>query len=177
MGRMTEDGRHEGAVVHIFADGMYGATWSGGPVATDRADGSSLKTDEWQKRSWDEVVAFRVQCTNCSTSRYPECWRGPEWTRVHTEAQQDYSQRRIYAPDRWGLNQDDEERIERDWERHIAPYVAVQPVATATEEVSRAQDQLAEVVREVRAGGASWKDIGEAAAVSPDTAEKRWTVR
>ncbi|MBF6301652.1 hypothetical protein IU459_29540 [Nocardia amamiensis] len=174
MGRVTEDGRHEGVVVHIFADGWYGSGWSGGPTVTERGDGTELDVSEWQTRSWDEVVAFRAICTDCSDSRYRRCWSGPEWTRVTTEAEQDAAHQRVYAPGPWGLSEDAQDLIMRSWEQHIAPFRGTYPVELAAAEVTAAQARLTEAVRQARADGASWDAIGKAAGMSRQAAHERW---
>lgn len=172
MGRETEDGRHEGAVVHVFADGMFGGSWGGGPIATTTADGTFLNASDWQKRADADVVAWRVQCADLTRSS-AECWRGPTWTRVATAAEQDLARRRIYYPDSM-LSGELEDLVMRDWETHIAPHQRVRPVELAAEEVARAQEVLTSAVRDARAEGASWADIGAAVGITRQSAHTRW---
>ena len=175
MGRQTDDGRHEGYVAHLFADGMYGGTWSNGPVATSTADGALLDSKQWQYRTQDEVVGWRVICTDMRNYKAPECWRGPVWTRVATAAEADPERHRVYAPDPYGLDEDTSDLIMLDWERHIAPSQAAYPVELAAREFYDAQDRLNEAVRQARADGASWTDIGDAAGMSRQSAHQRWS--
>ncbi|MCP9625239.1 hypothetical protein NMK54_34400 [Nocardia otitidiscaviarum] len=175
MGRMTEDGRHEGVVIHIFGDGMSGSSWSGGPVATVRADGTDLPTEDWQTRTWEDVVAFRAICTDCSDYRYRQCWQGPVWTRVATADDQDLTQRRLYAPDQYGLDEASEDLIMQAWDQHIAPYAGCWAIEVAAAAVAEAQQRLTDAVREAREQGASWEAIGTAAGMTRQSAHERWS--
>jgi hypothetical protein len=173
MGRETEEGRHEGGVVHLFADGMSGGSWGGGPIATTAADGTRLDASDWQTRADADVVAWQVLCTDLVRSGYPECWRGPTWTRVATAAEQDLARRRIYCADSM-LPGELEDVVMRDWEVHIAPHQRVRPVELAAEEVAKAQEALTDAVRTARAEGASWAAIGAAAGITRQSAHTRW---
>lgn len=174
MGRQTDDGRHEGHVAHIFADGMSGGGWGGGrPTATTAADGTRL--DDRQYRRGADVVAWQVICTDNSTYRYPECWRGPVWTRVATEAEHDPAQHRIYCgDDRAMLPEDVEDLLMEDWDRHIAPFQGCYAIEVAAEAVAEAQKELTDAVRSAREHGASWEAIGRAAGMTRQSAHERW---
>ncbi|WP_405180965.1 hypothetical protein OG225_07175 [Nocardia sp. NBC_01377] len=173
MGRETDDGRHEGVVVHVFADGWYGSGWGGGPKVTERADDSQLHIDDWQTRSWDEVVAFRAICSDLS-HHSKRCWSGPTWTRVATAEEADPARRRVYAPDPYGLDEAAEDQIMVDWLNHIAPTRGTYEIELAAREVADAQIRLTDAVREARAAGASWEAIGTAAGMSRQSAHERW---
>lgn len=172
MSRQTEDGNHEGYVVHVFADGMYGSSWSGGPIATTAPDGTDLDVHDWQARTKDEIVGWRAHC-NGPYGR--ECWRGHLWTRVTTAVEQDPTQRRIYHPggdldygdDGYGL-------IDAEWDHHIAPFQAIRPVELAFADVAKAEQRLYDAVWEARNDGASWQAIGAATEMTGQAAEKRW---
>lgn len=127
MGRMTDDGRHEGAVEFVFADGMTGCSWSAGPIATNSLDGTLLEYNGWQHRTDAEVTAWRAVCTDASDNRGRACWRGPVWTRISTEAEQDLEQRRVFSEDSI-VSDEVEARIMADWDRHIAGHEAAYPL-------------------------------------------------
>ncbi|MFE2961142.1 hypothetical protein [Nocardia tengchongensis] len=172
MGRQTEDG-HEGYVAFVFADGLSGGAWSGGPIATTTADGKPLGGDEWQHRADADVVAWRAVCSDLDSPSGRECWRGPVWTRVASAAEQDLTQRRIYSTDSM-LPGGIENAIMLDWELHIAPTAGTYAVELAADEVSQAQDRLAQAVLEARERGASWEEIGRAAGMTRQSAHERW---
>ncbi|WP_280245467.1 hypothetical protein [Nocardia abscessus] len=172
MGRQTDDG-HEGYVAHVFADGMYGGTWSSGPVATTRADGTDLPYAEWQYRTDAEVTGWRPICNDLNHNSR-ECWRGELWTRATDPTDHDPSQRRIYVETLLLFGSDDEDLIMREWEAHIAPTRGTADVEYAAKEVSAAQRRLAEAVRSAREQGASWEAIGKAAGMSRQSAHERW---
>ncbi|MFR9774171.1 AsnC family protein [Nocardia sp. SC052] len=175
MSQQTDDGRHEGHVAHLFADGMFGGSWSNGPVATTTADGRHLDPEEWQYRSQDEVVGWRVICTDLRTYEAPECWRGPVWTRVATPFEQDLDARRIYCDDPYGLDQEAIDLImATDWKPHIGPVVELYAVGLAADEVAAAQRKLTAAVRVARDAGASWTDIGREVGISRQSAHERW---
>lgn len=174
MGRQTEDGRHEGYVEFVFADGTSGGSWSAGPIATTAADGTSLEYDDWQRRDDADVVAWRAVCSDMS--RYDGCtgWRGPTWTRVASPAEQDLTRGRIYSPDSM-LSDELDTLVLADWERHTAPTAGTYAVELAAAEVSQAQARLTEAVREARTRGASWEAIGKAAGMTRQSAHERWS--
>ncbi len=172
MSRQTEDGNHEGYVVHVFADGMYGGSWGGGPIATTRADGTDLEGADWQTRTADEIVGWRAHCDGPYGR---ECWRGHLWTRAATAAEQDLPRRRIYHSDGdldWG--DDGYSLIDAEWDRHIAPSQAVYPIEVVAQEMAQVARRLDEAVEKARADGASWADISQAARVSERVAQERW---
>lgn len=164
MGRMTDDGRHEGVVVHIFADGMSGSSWAGGPAADTAADGMSLK-GELQARTDEEIVAWRAVCTDCTDHHYRNCWHGPVWTRVATEAEHDLAQRRIHNTDRFGLPEDIENLIMADWERHIAPSLPVYPLPKPDDDTRFTLGLTADVAKVLERHGYPKPQAGETSSV------------
>lgn len=168
MGRQTDDGKHEGYVAHWFADDRWSSTWSsGGYLISDRADGSMLPIEEWIPRPPAEVIGWRPMC-GCG-------WRGSFWTRVDSPAEEDISRQRGYGSEFGDPSGELEDAAMREWERHIAPSQAAYPVELAAREFYDAQDRLNDAVRQARAGGASWTDIGDAAGMSRQSAHQRWS--
>lgn len=176
MGRQTIDGRHEGVVAHVFADGSYGSSWASGPVATHTADGTRIDIADQPVHSHAEVVGWRAICTDPGDYRGVEHWRGPLWHRVTTLDDQDLDARRIYCGDGM-LDEESEDLICVDWEVHIGPAAELHAVALASDEVADAQHKLTEAVRAARNAGASWTDIGRAVGISRQSAHERWAKR
>lgn len=178
MGRQTIDGRHEGVVVHLFADGSYGSSWGGGgPIPTHTPDGTPIPYAEQQTRSHAEIVGWRAACADPGDYRDREHWRGPVWTRVATLDDQDLDAHRIYCDDPYGLDEASEDLICVDWHVHIGASVELHQVALAADEVADAQRKLTEAVRVARDAGASWTDIGRAVGISRQSAHERWAKR
>ncbi|WP_280460901.1 AsnC family protein [Nocardia carnea] len=173
MGRQTIDGRHEGVVAHVFADGSYGSSWGGGPVATHTADGTLLDIADQPVHSYAEVVGWRAFCSDPGDYRGDEHWRGPLWHRVATLAEQDLDARRIYCGDEM-LDEESEDLISVDWEIHVGASAELHLVDIAHDQVVDAQRKLTEAVRTARDAGASWTDIGRAVGISRQSAHERW---
>ncbi|MFC8047969.1 hypothetical protein [Nocardia sp. NPDC057353] len=174
MSAQSEDGRHEGYVMYVFADEMSGSGWEGGPIADTRPDGTRLDRGARQPRTVDEIVGWFAVCTD---DHGRECWRGPIWDRVTDPADHLPEARRVYSgPEHYHSMPDDcEDLAMDDWSRHYAPFHAVLPVQQAAAEVADAQRALTEAVREARAQGASWETIGRAAGMSRQSAHERWS--
>ncbi|MEV6432958.1 hypothetical protein [Nocardia sp. NPDC051463] len=168
MSRQTDDGKHEGYVTAWFADDRWSGGWENGAfLITRRADGSMLPVHEWFPRPPAEVIGWRPMC---------ECgWRGSFWTRVGTPAEEDISRQRGHSSEFGDPSQELEDAAMREWERHIAPSKAAWPVVQAAREFYDAQDRLNDVVRQARADGASWTDIGDAAGMTRQSAHQRWS--
>ncbi|MEV6073423.1 AsnC family protein [Nocardia sp. NPDC052001] len=171
MSWATDDGKHEGWVAAVFADGMYGGTYGAGTVsATTRADGTPIRDASlWEERPRSEVVAWQPLC---------ECgnWRGARWERVDTAAEQDLARYRAYSEDAWPP-EEAEERTYAEWKHHIAPFKALNAIEDAAEAVSAAQAELTEAVNQARDFGASWDAIGRAAGMTRQSAHERWANR
>jgi len=177
MGKVTNDGRHEGVTHHLFGDGSYGSSWSGGPIAEHTADGTPIPLAEQRTRDYAEVVGWRAICicTERHESRGRERWRGPLWTRVATLDEQDLDARRIHCGDPYGLDEESEDLIYVDWDIHVGPATdELYAVGLAADEVADAQARLTEAVRAAREAGASWTDIGRATGMSRQSAHERW---
>lgn len=180
MSRMTDDGAHEGYIAHVFADGMSGSGSSnGGPTVTHRADGTRIPYEDRQSRSWDEVIGFQAVCDG---HRGRPCWRGPVWARVATPMEglddtaylDPFGDRRVHAPNRFGLSESAEDLLMQAWDEHIAPFRGCYAVEVAAEAVAEAQQELTAAVRAAREQGASWEAIGQAAGMTRQSAHERW---
>ena len=181
MGRQTDDGCHEGVVDCVFADGMRGGGWSsGGPIVSNRPDGTLLPPDERQTRNWDEVVAFQAVC---SDHRGRRCWAGPVWDRVATAMENlddtayldPFGDRKVHAPNQFGLSESAEDLIMAAWDEHIAPFQGCYAVEIAAEAVTESQRELTAAVVAAREHGASWEAIGQAAGMTRQSAHERWS--
>lgn len=173
MSRQSDDGRHEGWIAAVFADGMYGGSGRLGVVtASNAADGTMLEVDDWQDRSDAEVVGWRPTC-NDNTHRGRECWRGQLWTRVTDPAERDPARRKLYSEDA-DLSQADDDLLMREWDAHMRPFAGTYEVELAARAVDEAQDWLTEKVRSSRAQGATWEAIGRSAGMTRQAAHERW---
>lgn len=171
MGRMTDDGQHEGYVAHVFADGMYGSSWRGSkPMADCLPSGEMMPYEQWQTRAVGEIVGWRPTCI----SHHRECWRGQFWTRVAAPGEHDPAQHRIYSEDAFLLGEDDNDLILREWEAHIAPLRGTADVRYAAAEVAEAEARLTAAVAAARKQGATWEAIGRAAGMTRQSAHERW---
>lgn len=74
-----------------------------------------------RQRRFDEVLGWCAECTDLAGRGYPECWRGPVWTRVSSPQGQDLHRRRLYCGDGFGLDRDGRDLVLADWYVHIAP--------------------------------------------------------
>jgi hypothetical protein len=64
-------------------------------------------------------------------------------------------------------------RLRREWAAHVGASATAQ-VRRAADEVARAQERLEAAVRQARASGASWAQIGDAAGIAKQSAHERW---
>lgn len=63
--------------------------------------------------------------------------------------------------------------LRREWAAHVGTN-GTAPVRRAAGQVARAQARLDAAVREARAAGASWAEIGDAAGMTRQSAHERW---
>jgi hypothetical protein len=185
MGWQTDDGQHEGWTTAVFAGGKVsvGSTAGGALVRPVDADGHIVYDDGPAEEIIDgrEAIGWRGMC-GCG-------WAGPLWRRVHTPAEHDFDERRIYdAEDRhvyddgkvidareWG----DAPTVVDDavfdaWQAHIRPLQGLEAVRQAARELAAAQARLDDAVRTARTAGSSWADIGGAVGISRQSAHERW---
>ena len=64
-----------------------------------------------------------------------------------------------------------------EWERHLRVVLPGLAVHDRSRQITHAHDGLLQAVSAARAAGVSWKDIGDAAGISRQTAQKRWSAR
>ncbi|HEY1158382.1 MAG TPA: hypothetical protein VGE95_19125 [Arthrobacter sp.] len=183
MGWFTEGSKHEGYVVCVFADGMFGSggkymeinlmTPDGRPVAHE----DDPNSDAWRPPS--QVVGWKVACS-CVPFR-EHVILDPLWTRVWDQADEDLAERRIFAgppasADAADISdREDLELLFLDvWHRHIAPDLSLHRIRTLSGSLKELEAQLDEAVATARAGGLSWEKIGRAVGISRQGAQKRW---
>ena len=148
-------GDHEGWVAPLFADQAIGCgTSSDGIMVATLTDNGELSYDDDRTRPASDVIGHVAACA-CG-------WRGPI--------------QRGLPRDEWGYLDDstDENRIIEAWRRHIEPEKHTELVAEAAERYAAAGRDLDDAVREARASGASWADIGRAVGITRQSARERW---
>lgn len=185
MGYVTDEGRHEGYLVPVFAEGERGNGSTGGGIGDDQiavGAGECAEDGTWTypTRPASEVTGWMV-CCDCwpGDSFRPATWQGPIFTRVSSPDQEDLAGRHLYAPD-------DEvayvaERIEVEeavidvWRtEHVHCAEALGEIETSASAAAHAKDRLDAAVATARRGGASWPEIGRAARMSGQTVQERW---
>jgi hypothetical protein len=155
MGWFTEGSNHEGYVVCVFADGMYGAGGKHRQIHLLAPDGKTIWADD---NVMDQL-----------------------WTRVWDPADEDHARHRIYAGDpssddaAYVSDRGDLEPLFIDqWHRHIAPDLHVHTISTLGDQLKNIESQLDNAVAAARADGLSWDKIGRAFGITRQGARKRW---
>lgn len=163
----TDDGKHEGAAMAMFADGALGGTYGPGKKVevSEYADGTRAAF-EADVRSEDDVVGWRGWCS-CG-------WRSPRsFTRVSVPELEDRGNKIAYEespfPPQWV-----EDEVHAEWKAHIAPDVATGAVVAAACTAADAARRLDEAAVAARLAGASWDAIGRAAGIARQSAHERW---
>jgi len=184
MGWFTEGSDHEGYVVCVFADGIYGAggkhrqinlmTPGGRTIWENDTDPDSVA---WRPPS--QVVGWKVACS-CAPHR-KHVIMDQLWTRVWDPTEEDLARRRIYAGDPASDDAtyvSDREDLEplflEQWHCHIAPDRHAHTISTLGEQLKKIETQLDEAVAAARADGLSWDKIGRAYGITRQGARKRW---
>lgn len=185
MGWFTEGSEHEGYVVCVFADGLYGSggRWmeinlmmpDGQPVAHE----SDPERGAWRPPS--QVVGWKVACS-CVPFRQ-HVILDPLWTRVWDPADENVGERRVYAgPPASADAADISDREDLEplflevWRRHIAPDLSLHTIGTLGRSLKDLEAQLDDAVEAARSAGVSWDKIGRAFGISRQGAQKRWAV-
>jgi hypothetical protein len=176
MSRSTDDGRHEGWILHYFADGSSGGGGrSHDETSVDYApDGSPASTQD-EFRHPGAVVAWQAICTNALDGG-AICWRGPRWERVHTPEEADPDNNRGYTKD--GLAEDGDlvaENMYIDWEEHPLPVDILQKITETTTAIAELEQQRSDHVAHARLLSQSWEAIGRAAGMTRQSAHERWS--
>ena len=167
---------HEGYAAFVVADGRTTGTSTGGgvlirlPDSEDRAAAAwaagraPVNEDTYEFVPWDGVVAWQTRC---------ECgWTGKRWERSTTLPGEygGHDPEDAFLPD----GETVEARAMQDWDSHVGPLDQLGGVSDAAGELEKARQRLDQAVREARAGGASWADIGRAAGMTRQSAHERW---
>lgn len=155
MSRGTDDGRHEGWVALLFADGERASGTSGRGVIVWPDD--DIKREEI--RPFADVIAWQPQC---------ECgWRGVR--RLLADERDENIDRKYNEP-----TEAREDELMAEWERHIAPEVRTARVSDLADRLADVQHDLSAAVAEARAAGASWGDLGRALGMTRQGAQQRY---
>lgn len=183
MGWFTEGSEHEGYVVCVFADGLYGSGGRHMEINLMTPDGRPIKdendrsSDAWRPPS--QVVGWKVACS-CDPFR-KHVILDPLWTRVWDPADEDVTTGRIYAgppasADAADISdREDLEPVFLDvWHRHIAPDLSLHTIDTLSRSLKDLEAQLDDAVAAARSAGVSWEKIGRAFGISRQGAQKRW---
>ena len=183
MGWFTEGSDHEGYVVSVFADGMYGSGGRWMEINLMTPDGRHIghETDP-DREAWrppSQVVGWRVACS-CIPFR-EHTILDPLWTRVWDPADEDIAAGRIYAGPPASADaadiadREDLEPVFLDaWHRHIAPDLSLHSISTLSQTLKHLEAQLDDAVGTARAAGVSWDKIGRAVGITRQGAQKRW---
>ena len=184
MGWWTEGSDHEGYVVCVFADGMFGSGGKHRQITLMTPDGKTVRENDddpdstvWRPPS--QVVGWRVACS-CEPFR-KHVVLDPLWTRVWDPTEEDFTGGRIYAGD---PSSDDPEYVSdredleplfiEQWHQHIAPDLHLQTISTLGAQLKKIESQLDAAVATARAEGISWDKIGRAYGITRQGARKRW---
>ena len=149
----------EGAALSWIHDTGYGpALDHEGGVADVLEDGTDPSTPPDQLGP--RVIGWRSGC-QCG-------WRGAEF---YLRSEWPNTGEYALAPD------EVESRCMAEWERHVRVALPVLAIHDLTEQIARAQADLADAVNMARTAGVSWTVIGEAARMSASSARARWCPR
>ncbi|MET4901580.1 hypothetical protein PV760_12985 [Paenarthrobacter sp. CC6] len=183
MGWFTEGSGHEGYVVCVFADGMFGAGGKHMEISLMSPDGKVIwENDDPDSQAWrppSQVVGWRVACS-CEPFK-KHVVLDPLWTRVWDPVEEDLTRYLIYAgapssddPSYVSDRDDLEPLFLAQWHSHIAPDLHLHTIQTLGEQIKTVEAQLDEAVAAARAEGLSWDKIGRAYGVTRQGARKRW---
>jgi hypothetical protein len=126
------------------------------------------QAEQWRPDA--AVVGWVAGCT-CG-------WRGTPWTRVIAWELADPAARRLVTAGPWAdLEAADENRVMREWRRHIAGWQALDDVEQAAARQAAAARALDEAVRAALTAGASWADIGRVTGLTCRSATERRSAR
>lgn len=184
MGWFTEGSEHEGYVVCVFADGMYGAAGKHMQISLMTPDGKTIweNNEDPDSVAWrppSQVVGWKIACS-CEPHE-KHVIMDQLWTRVWDPAEEDLTRRLIYAGDPSSDNAayvSDREDLEPlfldQWRSHIAPDLHLQTITILGEQLKQIEAQLDEAVAAARSDGLSWDKIGRAFGITRQGARSRW---
>jgi hypothetical protein len=178
---VSMDREHHGWVGALFGDGAISIGL--GPVRVEPvpvglqlgfdADGTDME-DLGICRDGAEATGWIGVCI-CG-------WRSRPWTRVVTQAEEDVGARRVY--DGFLLsggrlfnvnNRVVSKATYAEWVQHLRPDRPLADIADLTGQRLWLEERLAAAVVEARWAGATWEDIGHAAAMTRQSAHERWS--
>ncbi|NHW49221.1 hypothetical protein HAV21_20385 [Paenarthrobacter sp. MSM-2-10-13] len=183
MGWFAEGSNHEGYVVCVFADGMYGSGGTHMQISLLTPEGKTVwENDDPDSRQWrppSQVVGWKVACS-CEPFR-KHVILDPLWTRVWDPADEDFAAGRLYAgdpssddPSYVSDREDLEPLFQERWLRHVAPDLSLHTIRALGQDLKKIEAQLDDAVASARAEGISWEKIGRAFGISRQGAQKRW---
>jgi hypothetical protein len=187
MGWFTEGSDHEGYVVCVFADGMYGAGGKHMQIHLMTPEGQTIWEDDTDSDSaaWrppSQVVGWKVACS-CQPFK-KHVIMDQLWTRVWDPADEDVTRHRIFAGDPSsddasyvGDREDLKPLFIEQWHRHIAPDLHLHTISTLGDQLKEIETQLDKAVATARTEGLSWDRIGRAFGITRQGARKRWDTR
>lgn len=183
MGWFTEGSDHEGYVVCVFADGMYGSGGKHMQIGLINPDGTTIwESDDPDSPAWrppSQVVGWKVACS-CEPFK-KHVILDTLWTRVWDPADEDLTRHRIYVGDPSSDDAtyvSDREDLEplflAQWHSHIAPDLHLHTIQALGGQLKKIEMQLDEAVAAARSDGISWDKIGRAFGITRQGAQKRW---
>jgi hypothetical protein len=187
MGWFTEGSDHEGYVVCVFADGMYGAGGKHRQISLMTPDGRTIweNDDDPDSVAWrppSQVVGWKVACS-CEPFK-KHVVMDQLWTRVWEPAEEDLTRRRIYAGDPSSDDAayvSDREDLEslflEQWHVHIAPDLHLHTISALGEQLKKIEAELDDAVAAARSDGLSWDKIGRAFGITRQGARSRWDIQ
>lgn len=158
---------HEGWVANVLADGRVAASSTGAGVIVHELTGDDVVAGREVRRyegsdhldvviGWDQVVAWRVTC-QCG-------WTGQQRAAVGAaggsrDCPQEVEVREFYPA----------------WAAHVAPHAALYDLEQLIKQARDLEQRIGEKVQLARRCGATWSQIGRAAALSKQGAQQRWS--
>ncbi|WP_051796944.1 hypothetical protein [Catenuloplanes japonicus] len=154
--------RHEGLLGATFADGAVGSAYAEGKVLIVKIGDRDLEPDEFHVRPDTGITGWAYVCS-CG-------WRGTQWLRVATPAEQHLPARRVWSAHPSPPMDAIDLISGHEYSDHITPIRD----AVLASLPDLPDDRALTAVGQARELGASWSDIGTAAGLTPEEAHARW---
>lgn len=176
MGWTNDDGKHEGYVADVLADGRVAVGSTAGGVLV-RETTAADEAAGWVRREryfpdapehiealipWESglVTTWRVVC---------ECgWTGSERP-IQLTTEPDG-----YVHGHSDSHPEIEEAFRQEWKAHVAPDVTLAELGVLADRLRKIERELADQVARARTLGASWTEIGREAGLTRQGAQQRW---